>query len=183
MDINPDLYDRGHVDTVADFRQIPFDEDSFDILAFDPPHVANAGSTGIVGSEGAWGSRFGNSSELVHGNGNEISHLFVPFLIEAQRVLVKNTGIVIAKIADQVTSGTYHFQHVDFINACHEVGFRPCDLYLTIAWSRGGLNDPKWAHVRHARQVHCFWIVARNGKSCTTPDAPILERPTTLRMF
>ena len=34
--INPDL--------VADFRDIPFADDSFDLVVFDPPHLIHAGA-------------------------------------------------------------------------------------------------------------------------------------------
>ena len=36
MKINPDL--------VADFRDIPFADDSFDLVVFDPPHLIQAGA-------------------------------------------------------------------------------------------------------------------------------------------
>ena len=32
-------------DVVADFRNIPFDDESFALIAFDPPHIVNAGET------------------------------------------------------------------------------------------------------------------------------------------
>ncbi|GMK47609.1 methyltransferase [Paenibacillus glycanilyticus] len=35
LDVNPDI--------VADFRQIPFEDDSFYLVVFDPPHLLRAG--------------------------------------------------------------------------------------------------------------------------------------------
>lgn len=183
MDLNPDLKERGITDTVADFRAMPFENGSFDVIVFDPPHVCNAGENSIVGGSGTdWGERFGNDSPDIHGV-NEISAWFIPFLLEAQRVLVPKTGIVLAKIADQVTSGEYHFQHNDFIEAVKTVGMKACDLLLKVSWSRGGLNDPKWLHVFHARQVHCYWIVVRNGTQCMNPNGALLDKPYSLSMF
>ena len=33
-----------HPDIVADFRQIPFDDESFHMVVFDPPHLLHAGT-------------------------------------------------------------------------------------------------------------------------------------------
>ena len=40
----------GHVinvspDVLGDFRKIPFDDETFDLVVFDPPHLLNAGKT------------------------------------------------------------------------------------------------------------------------------------------
>lgn len=38
LEVNPDI--------VADFRQMPFDDASFKLVVFDPPHLKGAGKTG-----------------------------------------------------------------------------------------------------------------------------------------
>lgn len=178
-DSDPHLHADGHTDTVADFRALPFDDGSWDVLVFDPPHITDAGD-GIVGEE-QWGGRFGTRGDGLRAV--SVDHLFEPFLLEARRVLARETGIVLAKIADQVHSGRYQFQHVALIEAARSLGFTACDLMLRLAYSRGGLVDPRWRRIYHVRGVHSYWLVLRNGTSCMAPHAPSVVRSETANMF
>lgn len=40
-----------HPDIVADFRNIPFDDNSFNLVVFDPPHLKTAGKTSWIGKK------------------------------------------------------------------------------------------------------------------------------------
>lgn len=178
-DRDPELHAAGYTDTVADFRALPFEPGSFDVLVFDPPHLTeNAGAFSDALTQGGgitWTQAYGTAGE---GLGKEsIAALFPPFLAEARRVLVPG-GVVLAKIADQVHRGAYRWQHVDLIVAAQTAGMTPCDLQLRVALSRGNMIDPKWKHVYHVRQVHTYWLVLRNGASCLSKHAPTVVRAT-----
>lgn len=162
LDRNPELHARGYTDTVADFRALPFPEASWDVLVFDPPHLTDAGD-GVAG-EASYGDGYGTTGDDL--TGPSIAPLFEPFLREAARVLVPGTGIVLAKIADQVHGGHYQWQARTFQNLAEARGFTCCDLLVKIAPSRGSLVDPKWRRVLHVRQVHSYWLVLRNGPAC-----------------
>lgn len=188
LDRDPALFEQGFTDTVADFRALPFGPAEFDVLVFDPPHIPdNAGAfSGVNAARGydasqRWTDKFGTGAADLAGP--NVSHLFAPFLAQARRVLVPDTGIVLAKIADQVHQSAYQWQHVDLILAAREAGFTACDLVIRVAHSRGGLIDPRWQHVYHVRSIHTFWLALRNGPSCCNPHAPAVQRPETLALW
>lgn len=104
---------------------MPFVDKLFDVMVFDPPHLpANAASTN---SSKIWEKTYGITADDELRKCNNISNLFLPFLKEAKRVLVKE-GIILAKIADIVHNHKYQWHHVDFINASKEVEMTPCDM-------------------------------------------------------
>lgn len=168
-DRDPSLHEQGFTDTVADFRALPFDDASFDVIVFDPPHLTD-GTTGVHGS-GGYGERYGVTGADYQHEAN-ITFTFNDFLCEARRVLVPRTGVILAKIADQIHGGEYQWQARALQQKAEAMGFTSCDLMLTVRLSRGALIDPRWKHIRHARQVHCYWIVLRNGPDCVSATAP-----------
>lgn len=172
-DLDPRWYDAGLTDTVADFRNLPFDDASYDVVVIDPPHRPDEGD-GIFRDQ-----EFGG--ELIRGP--NVAPLFEPFLREAQRVLVPDTGIVVAKIANIVHSCRYQDQARMFKNMAESLGMTHCDEALTIAYSRSAMKGTRRKHVYHVDGVHCFWIVLRNGPSCLNEHAPLLEREETGPLF
>ncbi len=154
-------------DYTADCTNMPFDDDSYDVIAFDPPHLPNANATNdrTTGHADVYGVRVQATDRAA----DHINGMFTPFLTEARRVLRPN-GIVIAKIADLVHNHRYQWQHVDFINACRAAELTPCDLILKSDPTSGNLASSKWENVRHVRRVHLYWIVVRNGR-CERPLA------------
>jgi hypothetical protein len=169
LDYRPVRMDRRdglELDARGDWGDIPrlFGPASFDVIVFDPPHVVDAGD-GIVG-QGEWSARYGTTAPQLTGTDN-IGHLYGGFLHAARAVLVPRTGIVIAKIADQVHRGAQQWQHVDFVTAARAAGFTPCDY--DIKQRSATMRDPKWRHRYHLDKPWSFWIVARAGSSCIGP--------------
>jgi ubiquinone/menaquinone biosynthesis C-methylase UbiE len=154
MDIDPS-YD---VDIVGDFKQMPFQDASFDVIVFDPPHRPVS-----AGNNSAY-SKYNEGVADEHRVG-DISDLFPPFLSEAKRIL-KPGGIVLAKLADLVHNHRYSWIQVDFINAVRESGMTPCDMMIKIDPCAGNLKSGHWKNVNHLRKKHCYWIVVRNSKKC-----------------
>ena len=166
MDINPDLEAQGLTNLTADFKAMPFDDESVDILIFDPPHIPTDGVT--EGSSKLYYDKYGITEKRGEGrDGNKVSGLFAPFLSEAQRVLKPN-GIILAEIADLVHCSVSQWQQVDFINAVFEAGLTPCDMLIKADPSAGNMMSGAWKNVFHLRKAHCYWIVVRKGK-CTVP--------------
>lgn len=182
-DRDPELYELGFTDTVADFRALPFEEGSFDCIVFDPPHMTDA-TSGIHG-DGAngHGKRYGVTADDYQGE-MDITFTFDAFLTEAKRVLVPSSGVILAKIADQIHGHAYRWQARALQNKAELAGFCCCDLMLRISWTRGGLIDPRWKRVCHVRQVHTYWLALRNGPACVSPTAPPADKkPQTIGMF
>lgn len=152
MDINP----KYKTDFVGSYRELAntgwFQPGQFDVIVFDPPHMADAKKS---------------IHEEAYGHVNatqELINSFYAFFAGAD-VLLPLGGIVLAKIADQTHGQRYVWNHVHLINAAMDYGFTPCDM--VIKTRKNVLNDPKWKNIYHVRKAHSYWIVFRKGlKAC-----------------
>lgn len=142
-----DLADIEGLDVRADFTALPFIPLSFDVIVFDPPHIADGGANGMMTR------RYGTA-----GAGRAMRDWFGPFLTEACRVLQPG-GVVLAKIADGIHGGTYQWEHVAFLEAVRDVGMEAVDCVIRVRTNT--VNDPKWRRVLHMRRAHVYWIAAR----------------------
>lgn len=159
MDINPEL----DLDTVGDFSKMPFENESFDVIVFDPPHLPTHAAS--KNSSKIWEKCYGITSEGIGRDGDNVIDMFFPFLTEAKRVLKKD-GIILAKIADLVHNHRQQWQQVDFINAVKMSKMTPCDMLIKCDPNAGNLSSSKWENVKHLRKAHCYWIVVRNSNKC-----------------
>lgn len=157
MDINP-AYE---VDTVGDFKAMPFEDASYSAIVFDPPHLPNAHATNgrKTGHADVYGTRMQEAAR----SGDNISALFAPFLAEAKRVL-EPQGIVLAKLRSTVHNHRAQWEHVEFVNAVRAASLTPCDELIIRHPAGGNLSSSKWKNVRHLRRVHSYWIVVRKGQ-------------------
>lgn len=142
---------------VGDNTDMPFDDESFDVIVYDPPHIPNWGGAKD------FDTRFGLGAKSPIENGYNFTHTFPPFLKEAYRVLRKN-GILFCKIADYVHGHKFQWAHVEVINAAIPLGFTACDCIVKIR--KGPMRDPKWKKAHHARRQHCYWLVFRKSTKC-----------------
>lgn len=157
MDIDPSF----STDVVGDFTSIPFPDASFDVIVFDPPHLPTAAAS--EHSSKIWERRYGITAE--RNKSDHVGAYFHPFLLEAKRVL-RDDGIVLAKIADLTHNHRYQWQHVLFINTVIEAGMTPCDMLIKVDPNAGNLTSSKWENAYHLRKAHCYWIVVRNSDKC-----------------
>lgn len=155
MDIDP----RYKPDVVGDNTDMPFDDASFDVVVYDPPHIPNQGKDKKKDFQIRFGLVISSSKE----NGYTFSHTFPPFLKEAYRVL-NEEGVLFSKITDYVHHHRYQWAHIDLITAARAVGFTPCDCIIKIR--KGPIIDPKWKTAHHTRRQHCYWLVFRKSKKC-----------------
>lgn len=152
-------------DIIADFRALPCDPGSYDVIVFDPPHLPAASA-----SPGSM-QRFVGNYGLGHApKGDNIASYFPPFLSEAARVL-RPDGLIFAKLKDFVHNHSYQWMLAEFVAAVRaQPGLTPCDLIVKRDPSGGGLKSSKWIKQHHVRNAHCWWIVVRKGK-CETRRA------------
>lgn len=155
LDINP-----AHRPTVVgDNRDMPFDDASFDVVVYDPPHVPGQGN----GRTKDFVSRFGLTVQAGKEQGYSLAFLYPPFVAEAFRVL-RPEGMLLAKIADYVFNHRFHWAHCDFLAAASAGGFCPCDCIVKVR--NNPIIDPKWKSAHHCRKQHCFWLVCRKSTKC-----------------
>ena len=155
LDIDP----KYNPDVVADNRDMPFRDSSFDVVVYDPPHVPNQGND----RQKDFNHRFGLVLKSLSANGYNFSHLYPPFMREAFRVL-RPEGVLFAKIADYIHNHRYQWAHLELLKAATAVGFLPCDCIVKIR--KGPIVSPRWKVAHHARRHHCYWMVFRKSDRC-----------------
>jgi hypothetical protein len=144
---------------VADNTAMPFVERCFDVVVYDPPHIPNQGKD----KKKDFNKRFGLVLRSPKENHYTFTHTFPPFLREAHRVL-RNEGILLAKITDYVHHHRYQWAHIELINAARDVGFTACDCVIKVR--KGPIVDPKWKTAHHSRRQHSYWLVFRKSIKC-----------------
>lgn len=155
LDINP----RYHPDVVGDNLLMPFHDEVFDVVVYDPPHIPNQGKD----QSKDFNTRFGLTLKSSADQGYNFSHLYLPFVREAYRLL-RAEGILFCKITDYVHAHRMQWAHVEFIQASAATGFRACDCIVKIR--KSPIIDPKWQVAHHARRHHCYWLVFRKSEKC-----------------
>lgn len=163
MDIDP----RYNTDIVADNRNMPLADESFAVVVYDPPHV---GPQGRDKSQKRFDVDFGATVECGKEQDWNLSYLYPPFLDEAMRVL-KQEGLLLAKITDMVNNHRSKWPHCDFMQMAADAGFTVCDLIVKVR--EGPMVSNKWKRAHHARKRHCFWIVCRKSSRCELSRASL----------
>lgn len=158
-DVRFDISESAKHDVRGSFLSLPFSGESFDVIVFDPPHLS--AHMDSKNSSGIWKERYGLRKGQEWLEHDSIGAVFAPFLTEAKRVL-KQEGIVLAKIADTVHNHRYQWQQVEFIVAATQVGLTPCDQMIKER-TGGSMISSKWKNPKHLRKNHCYWIVLRKG--------------------
>src|SRR5437773_1029414 len=141
---------------VADNTRMPFADAFFDVVVYDPPHIPNQGKD----KQKDFNSRFGLGVKSTKERGYAFTHTFPPFVAEAYRVL-KDEGLLFAKIADYVHDHCYQWAHAELMQAGRDAGFVPCDCIIKIR--KGPIIDPKWKVAHHSRRRHCYWLIFRKS--------------------
>jgi len=146
-------------EVVADNRQMPFQDQCFDVVVYDPPHVPNQGRD----RSKDFTTRFGLVLKSPARTGYNFTHLYPPFVAEAYRVL-KPEGMLLCKIADYVHGHRFQWAHVEVLKAAVAVGFCACDCIVKVR--KGPIMSPRWKTAHHARRHHCYWLIFRKSDKC-----------------
>jgi len=155
LDIDPEM----KPDIIGDFRALPVDPSSYDVIVFDPPHLPAASAS--PESLQCFVRNYGLGHAPCADN---ISSYFAPFLAEAVRVL-RPEGLIFAKLKDFVHNHAYQWTLTDFINAVRaQDGLTACDLIVKRDPSAGSLKSSKWKRAHHVRNAHCWWVIVRKGR-------------------
>lgn len=147
---------------VADFTAMPWRDDSYDVLVFDPPHLPHAAA-----SPESLGQLVRDYGFAHAPHANNVTSYFSPFLREAARVL-RPDGLIFAKLKDFVHNHAYQWTLADFIATVRAMeSLTACDLIVKRDPCGGNLKSSKWQRSHHARNAHCWWVVVRKGR-CET---------------
>jgi len=140
----------------SDARSLPFGDETFNTIMFDPPFVATTGPS--LDRKNYKGNviarRFG-----VFPNESELFSFYADSMKEFYRLLKPN-GILIFKCQDKISSGKQYFSHVFIINEAIKLGFYAHDLFILIAKNRISAG---WQLIKqqHCRKFHSYFLVLR----------------------
>jgi len=125
---------------VADFAHLVYADASFDVVTFDPPHIADAGAESIMGQ------RFGTYASA------DLERVIRAGTREAWRVA--RLGVIV-----KVTDHTHSERYVHETRWVYDELGEPYDVVHQVR--SGALIDPKWEEQRHAYNNGSSYLIFR----------------------
>jgi DNA modification methylase len=166
-DLDPDKSPSGYS---VDCRDLPYADDSLDVVVLDPPYAEGfyrRNTDSLVGGAGSHEQfRKNYSSDAVFDTDGAKYHQAVLEMYyragaEARRVL-KDDGKLIVKTQDEVSANTQELTHIQITNFYEqELGFYTRDLFVTVRNNKpavSGMNEQV-----HARKNHSYFLVYETG--------------------
>ncbi len=149
----------------VDCRKLPYGDESFDAVVFDPPYMEGFFRNGNVTKAGA-GTH--NSFRDHYSSGHEepeqrgvrwhaaVIQLYIDGGREIHRVL-RDGGTLIVKCQDEVSANRQNLTHVEIINAYSKIGFFCKDLFVVVRPNKPGVS--RLVKQVHARKNHSYFLV------------------------
>lgn len=139
----------------ADVQNLPFENESFGCIMFDPPFVICQQKN----PNNKMYNRFGGFKSY-----DELKEMYINSLNELYRVC-KNKGTLIFKCQDVCNANKNYFTHTKVMDWAIAAGFYPKDLFIFLKKNR----DNKIHHVQeHARKHHSYFWVFKKQKPRVT---------------
>jgi len=129
---------------VADFRRVGYDDDSFDVALFDPPHIADGGGDSIMAE------KFGTYADA------DLPDVIRDGAREAWRVA--RLGVIV-KVTDHVHGQRYVLES-DWVRQA--IGQPPYDEVYQVR--SGAMIDPKWEEQLSAYNNGSTYLIFRKGE-------------------
>lgn len=144
----------------ADFRSLPWEDDEYDVVAFDPPYVSTGGrETSTIPD---FNARFGLHD--APRTPEALQNMNADGLEECMRV-VKPGGIVLAKAMPYVSSGKLWLGDYNLTFWAHELGFEVQDRLIHLGRPRPQpqrtRRDGQPVRQQHARSNYSVLLVLR----------------------
>lgn len=131
-----------------DFRDLPYQSASLDVVVLDPPYVHNPRT--LAGAGGAY--RNAETTGALDHTG--IIQLYRDGMIEAQRVL-RPGGLLWIKCMDEIESGKQRWGHVEILEIAKQLDMTAVDLFLLVRRNYPVVNGRQ----KHARKNHSYlWV-------------------------
>lgn len=165
--------------TGTDFRDLPYEDGSIDVLVLDPPYMEglfrnSTENLAGAGSHSAFRENYSDSSLTDYSEGgpkyhDKVLELYYQAGVEAKRVL-RNHGLFIVKCQDEVSANRQRLTHVELINEW-EKDFYCKDLFVVTRTNKPGVS--RMLKQEHARKNHSYFLVFVKRD----PDFPKRIRP------
>jgi len=156
----------------VDSRKLPYEENTFDAVVFDPPYMHTPGGTAHNGHQN-FENYYQNNAEQDAQIQQEINRdyngtppkyhdlvldLYYRSAREAFRVL-KNKGIYIVKCQDEVCANKQRLTHIEITVELAKYGFICEDMFIVVRKNKPGVSRIKNQY--HARKNHSYFMVYR----------------------
>lgn len=137
---------------VADARHLPVPDGHFKSIMFDPPFIVAHGKQSIMGN------RFSSYKTM------KLLWAFYNEAIKELYRVTQDSGFVVVKCQDTVSSKKQHWSHVHMMMEADKNGFYVRDLFVLLAKSRMKTHNTR--KQQHARKFHSYFLVLeKSGKS------------------
>ncbi|MEO9602903.1 MAG: hypothetical protein ABJ051_10065 [Lentilitoribacter sp.] len=131
-----------------DFRNLPYEDKSFDIVVLDPPYVHSPGNH-------MTDANYQNAQTTKGHLYDDIMKLYRDGMKEASRVARRQIWV---KCKDQVQAGQQCWAHIDILNEATKLGMRGRDFFTLIPTAR--TPNGRWTIQHHARKPMSYlWVL------------------------
>lgn len=130
----------------VDFKNLPHEDGSIDLLVLDPPYM-HGGATVKESINKCYRNQ--NTSH------ESVIRLYAGGILEAARVLRKK-GRIFIKCQDEIESGKQCMSHVEIIQLLELFGFRLLDLFTLVQATRPAMRE---SYQKTARKNHSYMLV------------------------
>ena len=149
----------------TDCRSLPYEDESFDCIVFDPPYMEgffrnNGAIKAGAGTHNTFRDHYSNGHESPRNGGRKwhaaVVELYEDGGREAHRVLKEN-GVFVVKCQDEVSANRQNLTHVEIINSYSHTGFFCKDLFVVVRPNKPGMS--RVLKQVHARKNHSYFLV------------------------
>lgn len=156
----------------ADATDLPLESNSIDTMIFDPPFLVGDGPSLKNDDDSNKMIKRFTSFSSVH----KLCTFYSKALTEFHRIL-KDSGILIFKCQDTVSSGKQYITHQFIMNEANKQGFYIKDFFILLSKKR--MISPKHTNQQHCRKFHSYFLVLE--KSTKIPK--FIDPPQKLKMY
>ncbi len=148
-----------------DCRDLPYENESFDAVVFDPPYMEGFFRNGNTikagaGNYNAFRDHYSNGHEEPKNGGGKwhaaVIDLYEDGGQESHRIL-RDRGVFIVKCQDEVSANRQNLTHVEIVNAYAKMGFFCKDLFVVVRANKPGVS--RIIKQVHARKNHSYFLV------------------------
>jgi len=143
----------------VDCRDLPYDDASFDCVVLDPPYAEGFYETPDKSSENDYWIKdryVGTTGEQSATYHDAVLEMYAAAGEEARRVL-RDDGLLIAKMQDEVSRNEQRLTHVEVTNIYEEMGFHAKDLFVVVRPDTPTVG--RMYEQRRARKNHSYFLV------------------------
>ena len=158
--------------TGVDFRKLPYDNDSVDVVILDPPYAHTPGNMMVD-------KTYNNAATTKGMYHKDIMKLYADGMKESYRV-IRNDGYLMVKCQDEIESSKQKWSHIEIYGEAMKLGYYAKDLFV-LHQDKNPIIQHKQ---QHARKNHSYlWVfkkqvIKTKEKYCVSCEEKIYGKET-----